>query len=200
MKGLSGPLLIVITGPSGVGKDTVIGHLRKLGRPWHFVVTATARMPRPTEQDGVHYIFMDSRSFRKQISEGSFLEYAEVYGELYGVPRAQVREALGSGKDVVIKVDIQGAQTIKRIVPDGVFIFLAPPSVEELERRLVGRNTESSQGLAVRLSKVREEMAQLGACDYLVVNRDNDPAYAAVCIDAIITAEKCRIRCRHISV
>ena len=193
-----GPLLVVLSGPSGVGKDVTIRHLRSLPRPWQFVVTATTRRPRPGERDGVDYIFLGCERFQEMVENGEFLEHAQVYGQSYGVPRAQVRDALQQGMDVFIKVDIQGVATIKRLVPEGVFIFLAPPSMEELERRLRRRETESEQDLEVRLGTAREEMARLPLFDYAVVN--DHVKQAATQIDAIITAEKCRVRSRRIQV
>ena len=145
------PLMMVVSGPSGVGKDAVLLRLRERKYPVHFVVTATTRPRRPTETDGVDYIFLDRDAFERKLAEGGFLESAEVYGHRYGVPRDQVSDALASGMDVIIKIDVQGAQTIKRLDPDGVFVFLAPPSLEELERRLRARESELTVDLERRL-------------------------------------------------
>lgn len=194
-----GPLLVVITGPSGVGKDAALKRMRLLERPWHFTVTATTRPRRPQERDGVDYIFLEPERFHEMLKAGEFLEYAQVYGYWYGVPRQQVREALERGLDVIMKVDVQGASTIKRLVPQGVFIFLAPPSMEELERRLRQRKTESPKVLETRLKRAREEMECLPMFDYLVVNQNGRLDEAVACIDAIITAEKCRIPPRRIA-
>ena len=198
--GESGPLLVVLSGPSGVGKDMTMQRLRSLERPWYFVVTATTRRQRPGERDGVDYIFLEQQRFQEMAEKGEFLEYAQVYGWWYGVPCPQVKGAFQRGQDVFIKVDVQGAVTIKRVVPDGVFIFLAPPSLDELERRLRQRKTESEKDLEVRLATARGEMEQLPLYDYVVVN-DNDRLQQTVArIDAIVTAEKCRVRprCIHI--
>jgi len=146
----------------------------------------------------VDYVFLEYERFQDMVESGEFLEHAQVYGRWYGVPRVQVREALQRGMDVLIKVDIQGAATIKRLVSEGVFIFLAPPSMEELERRLRRRETEGERELGVRLGTAHEEMAQLPLFDYVVVN--DRVEQAAIQIDAIITAEKCRVRSRRIQV
>lgn len=173
-------------------------YLRSLERPWYFVVTMTTRQRRPGEQDGVDYIFLEQELFQEMVRKGEFLEYAQVYGRWYGVPRAQVKEALQRGLDVFIKVDVQGAATIKKVAPDGVFIFLAPPSLEELERRLRQRKTESEKDMEVRLATARREMEQLPLYDHVVVN-DNDRLQETVTrIDAIVTAERRRAQPRRI--
>ena len=173
-------------------------YLRSLERPWYFVVTATTRQRRPGEQDGVDYIFLEQELFQEMVRKGEFLEYAQVYGRWYGVPRAQVKEALQRGLDVFIKVDVQGAATIKKVAPDGVFIFLAPPSLEELERRLRQRKTESEKDMEVRLATARREMEQLPLYDHVVVN-DNDRLQETVTrIDAIVTDERRKAQPRRI--
>ncbi|MBI2856205.1 MAG: guanylate kinase [Chloroflexi bacterium] len=187
----AGPLLVVLSGPSGVGKDSVLRQLQRLGRNWHFTVTATTRAQRPLEADGVDYLFLDRDIFHQMLREGEFLECAQVYGNWYGVPRSQVRDALDTGRDVIIKADVQGAATIRSIVPGGVFIFLMPPSPQELERRLRERKTETTPDLELRIRTAMEELEQLPLFDYVVVNDELDDAASQ--IDAIITAEKCRI-------
>ena len=191
--GLSPPLLVVLSGPSGVGKDAVLSELRKLDRPWHFAVTATTRPMRPGERDGVDYIFLDADTFARMRERDEFLECAEVYGRWYGVPRSQARDALRSGKDVFLKIDVQGAATIRRIAPESLLIFLIPPSLEELQQRLRGRMTESATDLERRLRTAEEELALVGFFDYRVVNPDGMLEQAAADINAIITAEKCRV-------
>ena len=194
------PIVVVITGPSGVGKDTVIRHLQSMGRPWHFVYTATTRKPRPGERHGVNHLFLERDEFQGMIDRGELLEYAEVYGKWYGVPRSQVKDALDKGLDVLIRVDVQGATTIKKLVPEAVFIFVAPPSMEELEHRLRGRNTESSQSLERRLATARSEMEQVDLYDYVVVNDDDGAGEAARRIDSIVTAEKCSVSPRRVNI
>ena len=187
------PLLVVLSGPSGVGKDAVLNELRKLDRPWHFAVTATTRPMRPGEQDGVDYIFLDPDTFARMRERDEFLECAEVYGRWYGVPRSQARDALHLGKDVILKIDVQGAATIRRMAPESLQIFLIPPSTEELKRRLGGRMTESATDLELRLSTAEEELTRILEYDYRVVNENDGLQQAAADIDAIISAEKCRV-------
>ena len=192
------PLLVVLSGPSGAGKDALLAHLKALGRPYHFTVTCTTRPPRSGERDGVDYIFLSEEEFGRRLAAGAFLERARVYGYLYGVPRDQVREALGRGKDVLIKADVQGAATIKRLIPQAVFIFLVPPSLEDLEHRLRQRKTEDPAVLQTRLRIAQKEMEALHLFEYLVVNRDGRLGEAAAAVEAIIAAEKCRIPPREV--
>lgn len=166
----AGPLLIILSGPSGVGKDAVLSHMQDQGKPYHFTVTATTRPRRPAEVNGVHYIFVSEKAFRQMIVDGELLEWAEVYGNLYGVPRSQVKRALSEGADVIIKTDVQGAATIRKLVPEAVFIFLAPPSVEELEHRLRLRMTESTEALRLRLQTAVAEMDEASKFDHVVTN------------------------------
>jgi guanylate kinase len=196
----AGPLLIVISGPSGVGKDAILGGMRALQQPLHFAVTATTRPQRPGETAGTDYHFITAERFREMISGGQFVEWANVYGNFYGVPRREVQEALAEGRDVVVKVDVQGAATIKGGVPGAVFIFIAPPSMEDLEERLRQRKTESGIDLNLRTKAAAEEMTSLPMFDYVVVNRDGRLEEAVSQIAAIITAEKCRVKARSIEV
>ena len=189
----SPPLLVVLSGPSGVGKDAALAELKKLDRPWSFAVTATTRPPRPGERDGVDYVFLDTGAFLKMKERDEFLEYAQVYGRWYGVPRNQVHQGLQEGRDVILKIDVQGAAAIRQLAPEGVFIFMVPGSFDELQGRLAQRMTESSRELELRLAIAREELAPAGEFDYRVVNRDGNLEQAAADIDAIITAEKCRV-------
>ena len=187
------PLLVVLSGPSGVGKDAAIGELRKLDRPWHFAITATTRPMRPGEQDGVDYVFLDADTFHKMRERDEFLECAEVYGRWYGVPRSQVRYGLQSGKDVILKIDVQGAATVRRLAPEALFIFILPGSLDDLRARLLDRMTESSPDLELRLQTASQEMAQVREFDYRVVNEHDQLERSVSEIDAIITAAKCRI-------
>jgi guanylate kinase len=187
------PLLVMLSGPSGVGKDAALAELKKLDRPWHFVVTATTRPPRPGERDGVEYIFLDTEAFLRMKERDEFLECAEVYGRWYGVPRTQVRQALKEGRDVILKVDVQGAATVRQLTPEAVSIFMVPGSYDELRQRLAERMTESSPEMELRLQVARDELAQIHHFDYRVVNRDNCLDQAIADIDAIIAAEKCRV-------
>jgi guanylate kinase len=188
----------VLSGPSGVGKDTVIARMKKSGRSIHFTVTTTTRPQRQDESDGVDYHFVTQEKFKEIVKAGELLEWAKVYGNFYGVPKRQVKEALEQGHDVLVKADVQGAATIRSAVPQALFIFLAPPSMEELEERLRKRSTESTIDLNRRIATAHEEMKQLGIFDYVVVNDRVKLAVAQ--IDAIITAEKCRVRPREIEI
>ena len=157
----SRPLLIVISGPSGVGKDVTIRGLENLGYSFSFVVTATSRPKRPGEVEGRDYFFVSRQQFEEMIARNELLEHAVVYGEYKGIPRAQVRDALASGLDVVMRVDVQGAATIRRLVSGAIHIFLIPGSEEELANRLKSRSTQSADTLHQRLEMLRNEMAQI---------------------------------------
>ena len=187
------PLLVVISGPSGVGKDAAISELKEKGRPWHFVVSATTREPRAGEKDGQDYIFLDHDTFHEMREEGRLLECAEYSGRWYGVPRSQVEVALEEGKDVFLKIEVQGADTIRKLAPGALFIFLAPGSFEELAHRLSQRRTESKEDTERRLQIARGELEQVDRYDYCVVNRDGLLKEAVEEIAAIIVAEKCRV-------
>ena len=187
------PLLVVLSGPSGVGKDAVLSELRRFDRPWHFAVTATTRPIRPGEQDGVDYVFLEPDTFTKMRDRDEFIECAEVYGRWYGVPLSQARDALRSGKDVFLKIDVQGAATIRQMAPEALLIFLMPPSLDELQRRLTGRMTESAPDMERRLRTAQEELAEVNNFDYRVVNANGRLEQAAADIDAIVAAEKCRV-------
>jgi guanylate kinase len=197
MKGANS-LLIVISGPSGVGKDTVLARMKQSRRSLHYVVTATTRPQRPGEKNGLDYHFVSEEQFKQMIETGQLLEWATVYGNLYGVPKRQIQQALAQGLDVVVKVDVQGAATIKNILPQAVFIFLTPPSLDELERRLRERKTESAEELKLRMETTREEMDSLPLFDYVVVNHQDRLDLTMAQIDAIISAEKCRVKPRII--
>ena len=192
------PLLIVLSGPSGVGKDAALSGLKSLDRPWHFVVTATTRPQRPGERNGIEYIFLDTKTFFEMRDGGEFLECAEVYGRWYGVPRSQVRKGLEDGKDVVLKVDVQGAETVRKLAPEAVFIFMVPGTISELRARLAQRMTESSPEIELRLRAALEELDRVGEFDYRVVNQDGRLDRAIADIDAIIGAEKCRVVQRRV--
>ena len=187
------PLLVVLSGPSGVGKDAALAELRKLDRPWHFVVTATTRMIRPGEQDGIDYIFLDESKFIEMKNDGEFVECAQVYGRWYGVPRSQVTTGLHEGKDVILKIDVQGAATVMKIAPDALFIFMVPDSFSELQERLSNRMTESTPEMELRLATASEEMLQASQFNYQVVNPKDHLDKAVAEIDSIIAAEKVRV-------
>lgn len=187
------PLLVVLSGPSGVGKDAALDGLKKLDRPWHFAITATTRPPRSGEQDGIDYIFLDTETFLKMKDRDQFLECAEVYGKWYGVPRSQIRQSLKNGQDVILKVDVQGAATVRNLAPEALSIFMVPASYSELRNRLNGRKSEATPDLELRLQTAQEELGKVGLFDYRVINRDGGLEQAIADIDAIIAAEKCRV-------
>jgi len=195
----SKPLLIILSGLSGVGKDAVLSRLKHSKFPLEFITTVTTRPPRPDEKNGVHYHFISEERFQEMVDRRELLEWATVYGHHYGPPREPVRQTLQDGKDVVIKVDVQGAATIKKIVPQAVFIFLATSSLEEVGERLQKRGTETTADLEIRLKTAAEEMETLPMFDYLVINRQGELDRAVADIEAIITAEKCRVKPREIS-
>jgi len=192
------PLVVVISGPSGAGKDAVIKRMKQMGVPFHFVVTATTRPPRPGEVHGRDYFFVSLEEFAEMIEKGELLEYAVVYGDYKGIPKQQVHDALASGKDVILRVDVQGAATIRRIMPEAVFIFLTAESEEELVRRLVERKSEPPEKLKIRIATARQEMKRIDEFDYAVVNRDGALDETVRQILCIITAEKCRVKRRMI--
>ena len=196
----SGPLLIVLSGPSGAGKDAVLSRMKKLGYPLKYVTvtTATTRPKRDKERDGVDYYFVSAEKFQAMISGNELLEWAKVYGNWYGVPRQPVEQALAKGQDVIVKVDIQGAATIKTIFPQAILIFLIPPVMEELVSRLKQRHTESSFDLTLRINTAEEEIKQLPVFDYAVWNKRDKIDQAIADIKAIIQAEKCRVNPRII--
>lgn len=191
-------LLFVLSGPSGVGKDTVISLLKQKGLPLHFTITVTTRPKRNGEIDGVNYYFVAPEEFLELQRRGALLEWAVVHGHHYGTPVEQVRSALRSGRDVLLKIDVQGAAKVKQRVPDAIFIFLAPPNVDELLNRLVNRGTESSEERARRLHDAYEEMRHLPSYDYVVVNRQGGAADAAEMVKSVILAEKHRVHPRQI--
>ncbi len=186
----AGPLLVVVTGPSGVGKDTVLSRLKALHRPYHFAVTATTRPSRPEETDGVDYFFLSDQQYDEMLAKGEFLENATVYDYRYGVPKPPIREALAAGKDVVMRTDIQGARYIKSVCPGAVTVFLLPPSRDELEWRLRSRATDTSEQLDIRLRTARDEMAAAEEFDHTLVNDDLNACVDA--IERILTAERSR--------
>ena len=193
------PVLLVLSGPSGVGKDAVLERMKERRLPLKYVTTATTRAQRPREADGKDYHFTTQAEFRKLIEADELLEWAEVYGNFYGVPKAPVREALKSGQDVVVKVDVQGAASIKKIAPEAVFVFLLPPSLEELEERLSRRLTESPETLKRRLETAPEELKRLSMFDYFVVNHEDKIDQAVAEIAAVIAAEKARVHPRTVN-
>jgi guanylate kinase len=186
------PLLIVLSGLSGVGKDTVLDELKKAKFPAYICVTATTRPRRPGEKDGIDYHFLTTEKFQEMIDRDQLLEWATVYDNRYGIPAAPVREALKNGQDVIVRIDVQGAATIRKKVPQAVLIFMVTSNLEELERRLKKRRTESVAQLELRLKTALAELEKLSMFDYIVVNREGQISRTIADITAIIAAEKCR--------
>jgi guanylate kinase len=193
------PLLIVISGPSGSGKDTVMQRMKERGLPFHFVVTATTRPKRADEIQGRDYLFVSKEEFARMIEENELIEYAIVYGDYKGIPKNQVRQALASGKDVVLRIDVQGAETVRKLAPEALMIFITTENEEELEHRLRDRKTETGDSLALRIATARKELQRLEAFDYVVVNRDFHLDETVETIRSIIEAEHHRVRQRKVS-
>ena len=194
------PLLIVLSGLSGVGKDTVLTDLKKSGLPAFFSISATTRLRRAGEKEGVDYYFVSKAKFQAMIAKDELMEHATVYGNFYGIPKAPVRKALKAGQDVIVKIDVQGAATIKKNVPGAVFIFMVTSTLDELEHRLLKRRTESTEELELRLKTATKELDSLPMFDYTVVNRHGEVARAIEAINAIIVAEKCRAAPRDLHI
>ncbi|MBN2099470.1 MAG: guanylate kinase [Dehalococcoidia bacterium] len=189
-------LLLILSGPSGAGKDALLTRMKELGVPFYYVVTSTTRPPRTGEKDGVEYTFVSESGFQDMLQRGDLIESAKVYGYWYGVPKHEVKQALDEGKDVVLKIDVQGAATIRNLLPGAVLVFLTLPSLEEYEKRLRQRKTESDTDLKVRLGRVNEELRSMLIFDYVVVNREDELDGAVDQIRAIVAAEKCRVNPR----
>lgn len=184
-------LLIVISGPSGVGKNTIITNLFEKLPNLSYSTSATTRYPRPNEIDGQHYYFLSEENFLKKIEESDFLEWAKVYQHYYGTPKKQVLQLLNEGYDVVLDVDVQGALQIKKSFPDAVLIFLSPPSIGELKNRLKNRQTEADSQIELRLQYIDTEFKTAPEYDYFIVNQEIDLTCSK--IECIIHAEKCRV-------
>jgi guanylate kinase len=191
------PLVVVISGTSGAGKDVTIKRLKGRGYPFHFVVTATTRPPRASEVHGVDYLFLPRAEFERMITEGELIEHARVYGEYKGVPKEQIRRALASRQDVVLRVDVQGAARLRQLMPEAIFIFLTASSEDELVGRLRARKTETKEALQRRLATARAEMQEIHRFDYVVVNRDGELDCTVDRIVAIMQAEKSRAEPRR---
>jgi guanylate kinase len=179
-----------------VGKDAVLALMRKSERRFHYVVTATTRPKRAREKNGVDYHFLSRKEFQQMVDKHQFLECANVYGNYYGVPKDEIASALSKGVDVIVKVDVQGAATLKKILPQAIFIFLTTPSMEALEKRLKKRRSECSEDLALRLKKAKEEIKSLLFFDYVMTSQEDKLDEVVSQIDAIVAAERCRVKPR----
>jgi guanylate kinase len=193
------PLLIVISGPSGAGKDTVMQRMQERGLPFHFVVTATTRPKRANEVHGKDYFFVSKEEFAHMIDEDELIEHAIVYGDYKGIPKQQVREALASGKDVVMRIDVQGAETVRKMASEALMIFITTNSEEELVQRLETRKTETADSLAIRIATARKELKRVEAFDYVIINHDFHLDATVDTIRAIIEAEHHRVTPRKVS-
>lgn len=193
------PLLVVISGPSGVGKDTVLQRMKERSVPMHFVVTTTTRPARPGEVNGVDYLFVSNDDFADMIEKNELLEYAIVYGDYKGIPKQQVRDAMASGKDVVMRIDVQGAATIRKLCPDALLIFITTETEEELVLRLTARKTETPEGLKLRIATARKEMKRLNEFDYCVFNPEFHLDTAVDTVLSIIEAEHNRVNPRMVT-
>lgn len=190
-------LLIVVSGPSGAGKSSVLARLTAEMPTCRFSVSMTTRVRREHEIDGKHYFFVTESDFEQRREQCEFLEYARVHGHYYGTPRSYVMRELDKGFDIILDIDVQGAAQVRKSHPEAVFIFLAPPSLAELRKRLEKRGTESPTSLELRMQTARQEMEQVGDYQYLVVNRDQELSEAVLKLQSIVVAEKCRVvRCR----
>ena len=193
------PLLVVISGPSGVGKDAVLKALQQRGLVLHYVVTMTSRAPRNGEVEGVDYFFVSREGFEALIEQDEFIEYANVYNDYKGIPKSQIRQALASQRDVILRVDVQGAKTLRGLCPDAVLIFLIPSNEKEWLERLRSRKTETTESLALRLETAKKELENLGEFDYVVVNAQDRLKDTVDTIEAIIRAEHHRVEPRKVS-
>lgn len=192
------PLLVIISGPSGVGKDAALMRMRELGFPFHFVVTATDRPRRIGEIPGVDYHFLSTPEFERMIQDGEFLEWANVYGQLKGIPKWEIRDALASGKDVVLRIDVQGAATVRALAPDAILIFMLAKNEEELRSRLQWRRTDSPEQIERRIETARHELEHIPNFDYVIVNEEARLDEAVGQIRSIIHAEKQRVLPRRV--
>jgi len=193
------PVLVVLSGPSGVGKDATLAALKQRDYPFYFVVTATTRPIRPNEVDGADYHFVSMGEFAEMIEAGELLEYAVVYGDYKGIPKKHVREALASGRDVIMRIDVQGAATVRKLAPEAITIFITAQDEAELVRRLHERRTEPADQLKLRIAMARQEMKRIREFDYVVINREDCLDNTVDQVISIITAEKARIDWKPVS-
>ena len=202
IEGLPGAQVVIISGPSGVGKDTIIDAMkrREPEHPRRYVITVTTRDPRESETDGVHYHFYSVDDYQRLVASEGLLEASLVHDHWYGTPRDQVQSAIRSGRDAILKIDVQGADKVRARIPDALLIFVVPPSLEELQRRLRARRTETPEQLELRLRNAKIEMARMGEFDHVVVNETDKVDETAEAIDGIIAAEHRRYADRRIRV
>lgn len=183
--------LIVISGPSGAGKDSIVERLLRINRDTCLSISATTRSPRGQEKDGVDYFFLTREEFEKKIEDNEFLEYAEYNGNYYGTPKSGITDKLNAGKDVLLVIEIQGALKVKELIKEAIFIFILPPSMAELRRRLVGRKTEDKEKIINRFKTAYKEINEVTKYNYVVINDDLEDAVAKA--NSILLSEKCRV-------
>jgi len=189
------PLLLILSGPSGVGKDTVARMLiERRPNDFYFVVTATTRPPRDDEQHSIDYFFVSFDEFARMIEQDELLEHAIVYNDYKGIPKQQIRDALASGRDVVLRVDVQGASTVRRLVPNAISVFLTTQSEQDLIDRLKNRKQDTAEGMALRTATARQEMKRVAEFDYCVVNPESHPEAAVNQVLSIIDSAHCRVK------
>ncbi|MFC2064027.1 guanylate kinase [Chloroflexota bacterium] len=193
------PLLIILSGPSGVGKDTVLQRMQERELPFHFVVTTTTRPKRDSEVHGKDYFFVSHDEFARMIEEDELLEYAIVYNDYKGIPKQQVRKALASGRDVIMRIDVQGAATIRKLAPEALLVFLTTESEQELVNRLQSRKTETPEGLNLRIATARQELKRIQEFDYVVINSDFQLDKTVDVLSSIIQAEHHKVKPRKVS-
>ena len=186
------PMLIVLSGPSGAGKDAVLSRMKDKNLPYCFTVTATTRKRRSDEIEGVDYIFVSKNKFETMIENDELLEWAEVYGNLYGVPKYQITAPLKDGKDVIVKTDVQGAATIKRLIPEAILVFLSVENPSDLETRLAARMTETNSSLNLRVDTAKSEIAEAASFDNVLINKQNKLDETVKNFEAIIEVERSR--------
>ncbi|GAC1448937.1 MAG: guanylate kinase [Ktedonobacteraceae bacterium] len=191
-------LLFVLSAPSGTGKDTVIKALKEQGVDFHVVASVTTRAPRPGESDGNPYYFISHEQFQGMIERDELIEYAQVHGNWYGQPMQQIQDNLRQGRDVLLKIDVQGAATVRKKVAEAIYIFLVPGSVEELVERLTRRQTETNEERQRRLADAKHELAQSEHYEYVIENRQGKLAEAVENLKAIMRAEHCRTHPRRV--
>lgn len=193
-------LLFVLSAPSGTGKDSVIHALKEKGVSFHVVASVTTRAPRPGESEGNPYYFVSHEHFKNMIAQDALIEYAEVHGNWYGQPLQQITANLQKGHDVLLKIDVQGAATVRKKVPEAIFIFLVPGSIDELVERLTNRQTETEEERKRRLADAQHELAQQEHYDYVIVNRQGQLSNAVEELHAIMQAEHCRTHPRYVQI
>lgn len=184
------PLLVVLSGPSGAGKDALLDEMERRGHNFHRVVTCTTRAPRENERDGVDYYFLPRAEFEELIAAGGLLEHATVYGEYYGVPAQQVLDELAAGRDVFVRTDVQGAASIKKLMPDAVLVFIAPSSLDEIESRIRERGADDEARVQRRLATARSEMARAADFDHVIVNAPGELAATADRLAEVLAAAR----------